>query len=55
MTTTLATDLRQTPYERRVELVTEVVTANSTIKESAAVALAVQILSALDHIPERVR
>lgn len=45
----------RTPYERRVELVTAVVTANSPLPNGAAGELAVLILHALDHIPESVR
>ncbi|MEU7813300.1 DUF6307 family protein [Pseudonocardia sp. NPDC049154] len=53
--TTASTDRRQTPYERRVELVTDAVAANSPLTRAAAGELAVLILNALDHIPERVR
>jgi hypothetical protein len=53
--TTVAIDRRQSPYEHRVELVTDVLTANSPMTEGAAGELAVLVLNALDHIPERVR
>jgi hypothetical protein len=53
--TTVAIDRRQSPYEHRVELVTEVMIANSPLAREAAGELAVLILQALDHIPERVR
>ncbi|GEL22940.1 hypothetical protein PSU4_18940 [Pseudonocardia sulfidoxydans NBRC 16205] len=45
----------RTPYERRVDLVTEVVTTYSPLPKAAADELAVLILHALDHIPEKVR
>lgn len=45
----------RTPYERRVDLVTAVVTDHSSLKKDEAVDLAVQILHAIDHIPENVR
>ncbi|GAA4880091.1 DUF6307 family protein [Pseudonocardia benzenivorans] len=47
-------DIR-TPYEQRVDLVAEVVTTNSPLPKAAADELAVLILHALDHIPEKVR
>lgn len=53
--TTASIDQRQTPYERRVDFVTDAVTANSPLTKAASRELAVLILNALDHIPERVR
>jgi hypothetical protein len=43
------------PYEQRVKLVAEVLTAHSALKAKAATELAAQVLYVLDHIPERVR
>jgi len=42
-------------YERRVELVRETLSAHSGISGEEARALAVHVLDALDHIPEKVR
>ncbi|WP_433505414.1 DUF6307 family protein [Pseudonocardia halophobica] len=53
--TTVAIDRQLSPYERRVELVTDVLVANSPLAKEAAGELAVLVLHALDHIPERVR
>jgi hypothetical protein len=48
-----------TPYvtlhEQRVRLVADALMRNSKLKDDAAVALAKHALSALDHIPEKVR
>ncbi len=42
-------------YERRVDLVRAVLAERTKLKTAAATALAVEILSVIDHIPERVR
>ncbi|MGK2882240.1 MAG: DUF6307 family protein [Mycobacterium sp.] len=44
-----------TPYERRVELVHDVITTHSKLNKKAADELAVHILHALNSIPEKVR
>ncbi|WP_198036912.1 DUF6307 family protein [Nocardia sp. BMG51109] len=44
-----------TPYERRVARIREVVRQNSELDDNAATALAVQVLHALDTIPEKIR
>jgi hypothetical protein len=54
MTVTAITGPRS-PYERRVQLVTDALIANSPLTEEPARELAVLVLHALDHIPERVR
>ncbi|MBF6172364.1 DUF6307 family protein [Nocardia blacklockiae] len=45
----------KTPYERRVTRVRDVVREYSELDDSAAAALAVQVLRALDSIPEKIR
>ncbi|MFG1791805.1 DUF6307 family protein [Nocardia sp. NPDC049149] len=45
----------QTPYERRVIRVRDVVKAHSGLDDNAANELAVQVLHALDSIPEKIR
>lgn len=42
-------------YEQRVRLVADALKQNSTLSEKDAADLAVHVLSALDHIPEKVR
>jgi hypothetical protein len=42
-------------YEQRVELVAEVLRAHTELDEKAARDVAVHVLYALDHIPEKVR
>jgi hypothetical protein len=44
-----------TLYELRVKLVAEALTDNSKLSDEAAHDLAVHVLRALDHIPEKVR
>ena len=39
-------------YERRVAFVREVLQQNSALDDEAAQALAVQVVHAVDHIPE---
>ncbi len=43
------------PYEHRVKLVSEVLTRNSLTSASEARRLAIDVLQAIDHIPEKVR
>ncbi|KZM71660.1 hypothetical protein AWN90_02750 [Nocardia terpenica] len=45
----------KTPYERRMTRVRDVVREYSDLDDSAATALAVQVLRALDSIPEKIR
>lgn len=45
----------KTPYERRITRVRDVVREYSELDDSAATALAVQVLRALDSIPEKIR
>lgn len=45
----------QSPYERRVALVADVLTRNSVTSAAEATRLAVRVLHAIDHIPETVR
>lgn len=51
MTTTIHTSA----YERRLKMVQDVLTDRTDLVGEAARDLAVRVLSALDHIPERVR
>ena len=43
------------PYENRVTLVTDVLTRNSLTSAAEARRLAIDVLAAIDHIPEKVR
>ncbi|MEU0884128.1 DUF6307 family protein [Lentzea sp. NPDC005914] len=43
------------PYECRVKLVQDALTEHSGLKATSARVLAVHVLGAPDHIPERVR
>jgi hypothetical protein len=43
------------PYEKRVKLVQDTLTANSAIDDAAAGELAVHVLHALNSIPEHSR
>ena len=45
----------ESPYEHRVKLVSEVLTRNSLTSASEARRLAIDVLQAIDHIPEKVR
>ena len=47
--------LLRTPYDQRVELVKDAITANSKLDDDVAQALAVHVLAALNSIPEKVR
>ena len=42
-------------YDRRVRMVADALTQNSSLTDDAAVALAEHVLDALDHIPEKIR
>lgn len=42
-------------YERRLKMVEDVLTGRTKLDDKAARDLAVHVLRALDHIPERVR
>ncbi|QSM03773.1 hypothetical protein PROPHIGD15-1_116 [Mycobacterium phage prophiGD15-1] len=45
----------QTPYEKRVELVVQALMASSTLDNDVAQIAAVQVLHALDSVPEKIR
>lgn len=45
----------RTPYEKRVELVQGIIISHSKVGEKSAGELAVQVLHALDSIPEKIR
>jgi hypothetical protein len=45
----------RTPYENRLNLVKTTITAHSTLDDDAAGELAVEVLRALNSIPEKVR
>jgi hypothetical protein len=45
----------RTPYEIRVELVKDTITAHSGLDDAAAGELAVRVLRALNSIPEKIR
>lgn len=47
--------LIRTPYERRLNLISETIQANSKLDDTAADALAVHVLQALNSIPEVMR
>lgn len=47
--------LLRSPYDRRVDLVKDTITANSKLGDKAAGELAVHVLHALNSIPEKVR
>lgn len=42
-------------YDQRVRLVADAVKQNSKLKEAEAIELAVHVLQAIDHVPEKVR
>lgn len=42
-------------YDRRVKVVADALVQHSKLGETAAAKLAVKVLRALDHIPEKVR
>jgi hypothetical protein len=45
----------ESPYEHRVKLVSDVLTRNSLTSAAEARRLAIDVLQAIDHIPEKVR
>ncbi len=45
----------RSPYENRVDLVADVLTRGSVTSAAEARRLAIQVLHAIDHIPENVR
>ena len=45
----------RTPYDQRVELVRDIITAHSKLGGKAASELAVHVLHALNSIPEKMR
>jgi Family of unknown function (DUF6307) len=45
----------RTPDEKRVELVKQTLMTSSTLDDDSAGKLAVQVLHALDSIPEKIR
>jgi hypothetical protein len=45
----------RTPYEIRLELVTDTIIAHSKLRDDAAGKLAVHVLHAMNSIPEKVR
>jgi len=45
----------RTPYDQRVELVSDIITAHSKLGDKAASELAVHVLHALNSIPEKMR
>jgi hypothetical protein len=45
----------RTPYDQRVELVRDIITAHSKLGDKAASELAVHVLHALNSIPEKMR
>jgi Family of unknown function (DUF6307) len=47
--------LIRSPYERRLNLISETIQANSKLKDTAADELAVHVLHALNSIPEIMR
>jgi hypothetical protein len=47
--------MRRTPYDLRVQLVEDIIKRHSKIGNEAAGELAVQILLALNSIPEKIR
>jgi hypothetical protein len=51
----MTTSTYMSMYERRVKLVQDTLTEHSKLSDKSARALAVQVLGALDHLPERVR
>ncbi len=45
----------RTPYDQRVELVRDMITAHSKLGDKGASELAVHVLHALNSIPEKMR
>ncbi|MGW6442819.1 DUF6307 family protein [Lentzea sp. NPDC055074] len=51
----MTTKTHMSAYERRLQMVQDVLTDRAELDGKTARDLAVRVLSALDHIPERVR
>lgn len=51
----MTTSTHTSAYERRLKMVEDVLTGRTELDAKAARDLAVHVLRALDHIPERVR
>ncbi len=51
----MTTQSHTSAYERRLKMVEDVLSGRAEVEGKAARDLAVQVLRALDHIPERVR
>ncbi|MET9625861.1 DUF6307 family protein [Lentzea sp. NPDC006480] len=51
----MTTSIHTSAYERRLQMVEDVLTDRPELDDKAARDLAVSVLRALDHIPERVR
>ena len=51
----MTTSIHTSAYERRLKMVQDVLTDRTELEDKAARDLAVHVLRALDHIPERVR
>lgn len=51
----MTTSTHVSAYERRLEVVEDVLTSRTELDAKATRNLAVHVLRALDHIPERVR
>lgn len=45
----------RTPYDVRLQLVTDTITAHSKLGDKAAGVLAVHVLQAINSIPEKIR
>jgi hypothetical protein len=45
----------RSPYEVRIGLIQDILTANSSLDDAAARELAVRVLHALNSIPEKIR
>jgi hypothetical protein len=55
MVTEMSDNGRVLPYERRVRLVASVIRGHSDLDAAAARELAVHVVHALDHVPEKMR
>jgi hypothetical protein len=52
----MSTDVKfMSPYDKRVKLVADTISHHEKLNDKAAAELAVHVLQALDHIPEKVR
>jgi hypothetical protein len=52
---TAANSIYTSPYDQRVQLVAQAFEQHSKLSEKTAAELAVHVLHAIDHIPEKVR